>query len=197
LKGLNIDGVGAANNGIQFNTGGVLNVFDCTIKNTLDNGIYVSVLNGMSLLVSNTFISNINSVTNSSGIYLYNGAPFDTLIAVLDHVTVSQTSVGVSLYTDTYPLRAMIKDSEIITNTVGFEAQGIGSSLVYLTLKNLMLTDNQSINLQGNTAVYLSQVVDAAPGSGVHVSSTDHVYCDGTNHFVSGSSPCNGTWAAQ
>jgi hypothetical protein len=35
LKGVAIDGVGAANNGIWFNTGGTLNVFNCTIKTSL------------------------------------------------------------------------------------------------------------------------------------------------------------------
>jgi hypothetical protein len=211
LKGLAIDGVGAANNGIQFNNGGGLNVFDCTIKNTLDNGIYVSVLNPMSLLVSNTFISSVNSVSNSSGIYLYNGATSTNgyLTATIDRVMISDASVGVSVYAGSQQgVDAMVTDSGIVTTigapptpngivptTTAFVVQGI-SGLVFLTLKNVRMSgEGFSLNLKGNTLAYLSQVVET--GGGLNYGDTgaaNHIYCDGTNHVLI---PCTGTWTAQ
>jgi hypothetical protein len=201
LKGLAIDGVGAANDGILFNSGGGLNVFDCTIKNMLDNGIYVSVITPMSLLVSNIFISNINSVTNSSGIYVYNGdsSIISDLIATIDHVVISDASVGISLYTDNGSVDAMVTDSEIVTTrnvssgvgTTAFVAQGIGL-YVSLTLRNIRLPGvGNDLNLKGNTSVYLSQVVEAGAGLGSNFAGTNYIYCDSTNHVLL---TCNGTW---
>jgi hypothetical protein len=193
LKGLAIDGVGTANNGILFNTGAGLNVFDCTIKNTLDNGIYVGVLNGVSLLVSNTFISNVNSETNSSGIYLYNGANGSTsaMTVTLDRVMINDASVGVSAYTTSAPLLATITNSEIATSPTGFVAQG-GTYSVSLVIKNFTWSGGEtSLNLQGNTVVYLSQAV--APNLSYISSGSNYVFCDGTNHV----SACNETWSAQ
>jgi hypothetical protein len=203
LKGLAIDGVGAANDGILFNTGGGLNVFDCTIKNMLDNGIFVSVLNPMSLLVSNTFISNINSAAASSGIYLFNGATSTNgyLIATIDRVMISDSSVGISLYADGNGVEAMVSDSEIVTtlnastSTIAFVAQGIGYD-VFLTARNVRLSGTgQDFYLKGNTLVLLSQVVEGAfylyPGQG---GNNNDILCDGTNHVQI---PCSGTWSAQ
>ena len=200
LKGLAIDGVGTANNGILFNTGAGLNVFDCTIKNTLDNGIYVSVLNPMSLLVSNTFISNINSVTNSSGIYLFNGSNNGGLAATIDRVMISDASVGVSLYADSETLEAMVTDSVIVTTvkgivgTTAFVAQGTGFD-VYLTLRNVKVSGGgNDFDLKGNTSVFLSQVVESESILGSSQTGNYFIGCDGTNHM---SLTCTGTWSSQ
>jgi nitrous oxidase accessory protein NosD len=196
LKGLSIDGVGAANDGILFNTGGGLRVLNCEIKNTLFNGIYVGAISPMSLLVSNTFISNINSQAASSGIYIFNGASgiSANLVATLDHVTVSDASVGVSLYASSHSLLAMFKDSEIVTSTTGFVTQGVSGNLVFLTLKNVGLSGSESVNLQGGTAMYLSQVVELEPGLGAALSGTNSINCDNTNHTQL---QCDAVWATQ
>jgi hypothetical protein len=200
LKGLAIDGVGAANNGILFNTGAGLNVFDCTIKNTLDNGIYVGVLNPMSLLVSNTFISNINSVANSSGIYLFNGSNNGGLAATIDRVMISDASVGVSLYADSEVVEAMVTDSEIVTTITGivgttaFVAQGTGFE-VYLTLRNVKVSGGgNDLDLKGDTSVRLSQVVESGFNLGSSQTGNNLIACDGTNHM---SLTCTGTWSSQ
>ncbi len=205
LKGLNIDGVGAANYGVYLNTGGELNILDCTIKNTLLDGVYTGALATMLLLVSNTYISNVNSQATSSGVYVYSGAgsPNGELTVAFDHVTISDATAGVSLYAGTRIVEAMITDSEIITGvpsggtpTTAFVAQGLVTNVdVHITLKNVRLAgDGNSINLKGNTTMYLSQVAETGGGLGSTFSQTDHVLCDGTNHV---SVTCNGTWSSQ
>lgn len=203
LKGLNIDGVGAANYGVYLNTGGELNILDCTIKNTLLDGVYTGALATMLLLVSNTYISNVNSQATSSGVYVYSGAgsPNGELTVAFDHVTISDATAGVSLYAGTRVIEAIIADSDLITSapsggtpTTAFVAQGTDAN-VHITLKNVRLAgDGNSINLKGSTTMYLSQVAETGGGLGSTFSQTDHILCDGTNHV---SVTCNGTWSSQ
>jgi hypothetical protein len=203
LKGLNIDGVGAANYGVYLNTGGELNILDCTIKNTLLDGVYTGALATMLLLVSNTYISNVNSQATSSGVYVYSGAGSHNgeLTVAFDHVTISDATAGVSLYAGTRVIEAIIADSDLITSapsggtpTTAFVAQGTDAN-VHITLKNVRLAgDGASINLKGSTTMYLSQVAETGGGLGSTFSQTDHILCDGTNHV---SVTCNGTWSSQ
>jgi hypothetical protein len=200
LKGLNIDGVGTAADGILFDTGGTLYVFDCTIKNTIYNGISVSVTAGMSLLVSNTFISNIAGNAGSSGIYVNNGSStYVGVIVTLDHVTISDSQNDVSLNASGQFIIAMVTDSVLITNeganevnSIGLVTQGTGPN-VYVTLKSVKFPGyGESVNLISNTELSVSQVVEsgllASSMSGPNIT----VLCDGTNHI---SFNCTGTWA--
>jgi hypothetical protein len=199
LKGLNIDGVGTAADGVLFNAGGALYVFDCTIKNTIYNGISVSVTAGTALLVSNTFISNIAGNAASSGIYVNNGSStYVGVIVTLDHVTISESQNDVSLNASGQFIIAMVTDSVLITNEVANEVNSIGLvtqgtvANVYITLKSVKFPGyGESVNLKSNTELSVSQVVE----SGLLDSSTSGanitVLCDGTNHI---SFNCTGTW---
>src|ERR1700722_15843009 len=54
LTGLEIDGAGAAYNGIVFADGGTLEIADCVIRNFTQSGIVVGVGSTLSLLISNS-----------------------------------------------------------------------------------------------------------------------------------------------
>ena len=124
LQGLTIDGAGSAGDGILFSSGGSLKVLNCSIRNFLNNGVYVRSLSGMSLLVSNTLITNVKSGVNSSGIYFYNGSNGSLSVATLDHVIFSDNTIGISLYAIGGPVEAMISDSNIIISSEGLVTQG-------------------------------------------------------------------------
>jgi hypothetical protein len=189
LIGLAIDGVGTANNGVLYNSGSTLKVLNCSIKNTLSNGIYVGALNSMSLFVSHTFMSNIsNSSQSSSGVYFYNGG-VNAIVATLDHVTVIDSHVGVSLYATGGNVEAMITDSEIATSVVGFVAQGQSSTAtVNVILSNAKISDVVlAVQPMGYTTAYLSQIVQTSyPGnSGIATLGTNNsLYSDNTNHLA-------------
>jgi hypothetical protein len=189
LIGLAIDGVGTAADGILYNSGGTLKVLNCSIKNTLSNGIYVGALNSMSLFVSHTFMSNINNSTqSSSGVYFYNGG-VNAIVATLDHVTVIDSHAGVSLYATGGNVEAMITDSEIATSVVGFVAQGQSSTAtVNVLLRNAKISDVAlAIQPMGYTTAYLSQIVQTSyPGNfGIAVLGTNNsLYSDNTNHLA-------------
>jgi hypothetical protein len=200
LIGLAIDGVGTANNGVLYNSGSALNVLNCSIKNTLDNGIYVGALNSMSLFVSHTLMSNVGHAATSSGVYFYNGG-VNGIVATLDHVTVTDSSVGVSLYATGGSVEAMITDSEIATSQVGFTAQGqSNTSTVNVTLRNGKVSPYIVVlNLQGYTTAYLSQVVQMQGTSSLGITSSgtnNSIYSDNTNHLTSTCCAIN-TWSTQ
>jgi hypothetical protein len=188
LKGLAIDGVNLANNGIWLNTGGNLDVFNCSIKNTLTNGIYVgSALSSMTLLVSNVVISNVFSTETSSGIYVYNGTS-GLNYAVLDHVTISDSAIGVWLIAQVGPVESIITDSEITSGATGFNLQGTsGSASIEAVFKNDKLAFLQTgFSEKGYSSIYLSQVTETPSDSyGVNPSgASNYIYSDNTNHLA-------------
>jgi len=204
VQGLLIDGSGVGADGILFNTGGSLKVFDCTIKNFLYNGIYVGALNGMSLLVTNTVITGISSTANSSGVYFYNGSSAGLSVAALDNLTLSDNSVGISLYAIGGPVEALISNSQILNSPVGLVTQGLSSNTAAVTVAlkgdRFNLT-TQGIHLAGYTAAYLSQVTQfTAPGLTLGISmdgAGNSALADGTNHFTSTPGVTFGTWISQ
>jgi hypothetical protein len=203
LQGLTLDGAGSAANGVLFNTGGSLKVLNCSIRNFLSNGVYVRVKSGMSLLVSNTFITNIKSGENSSGIYFYNDSSGGFSVATLDHVMLSDNTIGISLYAISGPVEAMISDSEIIISSEGLVTQGINSNnSVSVALRNIKFNvESIGIELAGYSTAYLSQVTEmTVPGFtiGITTSGTGNsLFSDGTNHFTTSPGVSFQTWAYQ
>jgi hypothetical protein len=197
LKGLTIEGVGTAADGVSFNTGGGLNVFNCTIKNTKDNGIYVSVITGMTLLVSNTFISNVNAAPASSGIYVYDGSPSNSngnVSVTLDHLIIDSTNNGLSLYANSRHVVVHFSNGVISNGGNAFTAQGTEDQwFAYLTLRNIQLSNNtNSINLLGYTFLFLSQVIEGNFDESYNTQGSGNtIYCDGTNHIAFS---CGQTW---
>jgi hypothetical protein len=97
LKGLEIDGAGAAYNGIVFNSGGSLTVTDCTVQkfvgtNTTGNGILIQPTSGtMSFVISNTTVSN----NGFMGIFYLPPSGSPSINGVIDHVVATGNSNGI------------------------------------------------------------------------------------------------------
>jgi hypothetical protein len=193
LEGLAIDGAGAGSEGIEFDTGGGLKVLNCSIKNTADNGIFVEAFSPMSLLVSNTYISE----TSAAGIYIYfndTGSPASTVFATLDHLMVSDVNAGVSVLAMN-PVHVTVTNSEFVVptgNNAAFAAQGFGSN-VYLWVKDVNVSGGgYSAFLKGNTTLYLSHFME--PGLAYSQTGTNNVVCDGTNLTAI---VCGSQWSTQ
>jgi hypothetical protein len=193
LHGLTLSGTGSGGDGILFNSGGALEVIDSTISNFIYNGIYVGALAGMSLVVQNTIILNISQGGNASGIYLVNSTSSKSIVANLDHVTLSNNDNGITMFATGGSIYTGVSNTQI-ANTLdyGIHAQGTGGvnfNQAYATLKNVTFnspasTSSVSIYLSGNSTAYLSQVTQIPLNAGVVLSDTvDNVaFSDGTNH---------------
>jgi hypothetical protein len=193
LEGLAIDGAGVGSEGIEFDNGGGLKVLNCSIKNTVDNGIFVEAFSAMSLLVSNTFISE----TSGAGIYIYfndTSNPASTLFATLDHLIVSDTNSSVSVLAMN-PVHATVTNSEFVVptgNNAAFATQGFGSN-VYLWVKDVNVSGRgYSAFLKGNTTLYLSHFME--PALAYSQTGTNNVVCDGTNLTAI---VCGSQWSTQ
>jgi hypothetical protein len=200
LKGLAIEGVGAANYGVWFNTGNILNVLDCSIKNTLIDGIYVgAALNSAELFVSNTFISHINSSQTSAAIYFLNESQIQST-ATLDHVTITDSSYGVWVLAETAPIQAMTTDSEIATTVFAFWIQGTSTATADAVFKNDKLSSvGTGFYADGYTKIYLSQIVqtgDSGFGILAKAAVPNAIFSDNTNHLGT-IGPTVSDWATQ
>jgi hypothetical protein len=104
LRGLNIDGLGTASNGIVFNSGGGLTVTDCVIRHfagggtTTGNGILIQPTTGsMSFLISNVIASD-NGYT---GVYFFPASATPSANGEIDHVTAINNGWGIAINSQT------------------------------------------------------------------------------------------------
>jgi len=92
LRGLTIDGTGAAQTGIQFNTGASLTVKDCIIRHVTGFAIAFLPNATSNLLVSNTLVAD-----NGDGI-MVNPTGSGTVTAILNRVEMNNNGRGITLF---------------------------------------------------------------------------------------------------
>lgn len=209
IRGVVLDGFGIANNtGIQFNSGGSLNVQDSVIRNFANYGIVISPAAAASALISNTTVTDVNVSANSSaGIALVANA--GSLLATLDHVTLRNNYNGFTSKAIGASIQALIKDSVIDNSAnIGVDLTGPRSGNTIITsavLRNVTLTVGTSsgIVVNANATVYLSQVTATSlvqGGGNTSLGFTDissKFTSDGTNHLM-GSVPASiPSWSTQ
>jgi hypothetical protein len=208
IIGVVLDGTAIANtNGIQFNSGGSLNIQDCVIRNFTNNGIVISPTATASVLISHTTVSDVNVSANSSaGIALFANA--GSLLATLDHVTLRNNYNGFTALAIGGSIQALIKDSVIDNSAnIGVNLTGPNNNQIITSavLRNVALTVGTSSGIVVNRSatVYLSQVTATSlvQGSGnTALAFTDvssKYVSDGTNHLM-GSVPSNiPSWSTQ
>jgi hypothetical protein len=162
LTGLEIDGAGAAYNGIVFNTGSSLTINDCIVKdivinnnhpNVTGNGILIQPLSGtVSFVITNTVASNNGSI----GINYLTPNASATATGVLDHVvTANNANTGIQINTVAgNGLTTVAISNSIVSNNPSYgiaiadDNEG-SSSLPVLTVS----IDNTAINGNGDTGL--------------------------------------------
>jgi hypothetical protein len=203
LKGLEIDGAGAAYNGIVFNSGSSLTIADCDIENIsynggavhTGNGILIQPSGGLTFSVTNTTLAN-----NGANGLLYNAVAGVTVNGTIDHVkATSNTGSGIQIfmYYQTAGEVTVAISSSLLSNNQG---DGIGINFShytaqgYITLDNLTVTGNQTKGIHADGAnpqsfLLLSRSVVQGPASqGIdnQMTSTTHFFSFGDNYIDSG-----------
>jgi hypothetical protein len=209
IRGVLLDGFGIANStGIQFNSGGGLNVQDSMIRDFANYGIVVSPTAAASVLIANTTVTDVNVSANSSaGIAVFANA--GSLLATLDHVTLRNNYNGFTTRAIGGSIQALVKDSLIDNSAhIGVDLTGPSNGNSIITsavLRNVTLTVGTSsgIVVNSNATVFLSQVTATSlfQGTGnTALAFTDissKYTSDGTNHLM-GSVPSNiPSWSTQ
>jgi len=153
LRGLSIDGLGAAGAGIRALSVGKLVIEHCAIQNIAGHGIdFESSTNPSHMLVSDsTIANNINASSGASGVY--HAAAYGTV--ALDRVRVTGNNIGVQVRASTLSIR----DSTISGNAQ-VNVKLIAANASRIDIDNSLIADSVAgtgIHSQGLVAsVYVS-----------------------------------------
>jgi len=96
LRGLTFDGLGTGLSGVLVNTGGTVQIEDCTINNFMTAGInFTPTVAGSQLHVTNTKIRRCGASPNGGGIFIN---PSAAATATIDHVLLEYNVVGLKVF---------------------------------------------------------------------------------------------------
>jgi hypothetical protein len=142
IIGVVLDGTGlSGTTGIQFLSGGSLNVRDSTIRNFASDGIYFAASGSTRLSVSNTLISD----NGGNGID-FTPAGSGTSIGVLDHVDMENNGndgLVVSTVSSTLTINVTVSDSVIANNgSAGIADVSGGGAPVNVMVRNSTIANN-------------------------------------------------------
>jgi hypothetical protein len=153
LRGLVIDVLNSAANGIHFNTGAALHVQNCLIKNVRGSGgigINFTPSASSDLMVTDTTVIN-NNAFNGIGIQV-NPTGSGLVRTTLNRVTVEQNNTGIKVdaSSSTGTLRTTVRDSVVSTNSgTGLWTRAPGSAAATTLVVNSSVNQN---GLDGITA---------------------------------------------
>jgi hypothetical protein len=203
LTGLEIDGAGAAYNGIVFNSGTSLTVSGCIVKDfvgsngTTGNGIMIAPTSGM---VDFTIVNTIALNNGSAGIHYLPASGSATATGAIDHVITANNANGTAV-----DLSAASAGSVAVTisNSIANNNTSDGIVTASATATVTVTADRDEINSNGtgvgvgaNTTVLLSRSVIAKnsaygiSNAGTAASSQDNrIAGNGNSNAVQGSSP--------
>jgi hypothetical protein len=166
LRGLTVEGLGVAANGVNFVSGARLTISNCTIRNFTNAGILILPQNGltsMKFLISDTLVTDNNdgiSVTRASG-------STAALRGVIDHVTASNNDgYGIKIYDDfnnpSTTAYFAISNTQASNNVEGVNLRSSNTTPISATIDNTQLNNNQAYGLAatgGAVTVLLSRNV--------------------------------------
>jgi hypothetical protein len=211
LNGLEIDGAGAAYNGIVFNTGGSLTITNCTLQNFVSDGVDITTGNGILMRpTSGTFaftITNTSASNNGlSGIEYFPQSGSPSANGVIDHVVATANDFGVSIdsapgsltilaisdtnvsnndngiyITQNGPAEVLIADSHVDNNYVDGVFVG-GNVPATVVLRNVTINQTpMPIEMGGFSTIYLSQVTTVIASG---FTNSGGITSSGTNNAV-------------
>jgi hypothetical protein len=202
LNGLEIDGAGAAWNGIQFNSGGNFTVSNCVLGNFVNppppnqnngNGIQVFPTSPgtFTIDINNTVVSN----SGNAGIFYASPSGVSNAYISIDHVAAAKSG-GVSGMLFGTPAATggstyVSVSNSVASNNLGSGIQAGGTGMI-LAIDNTVISgnghggsfDTSGIFASGFTHVQLSRSSISGNKYGIRNSTDDHTfYSYGDNHI--------------
>ncbi|WP_158818594.1 right-handed parallel beta-helix repeat-containing protein [Methylocapsa sp. S129] len=151
LRGLNIDGLGTASNGVMFNSGAGLTIVDCVIRHFGGNGVYLSISQATTkLLISNTIASD-----NTAGVEINTSGSSALIEGTLDHVTLDNNGSGIHIFNDPGATQLAISNS-VITGSPYGGVYVYGSKQTIVSIDSSQISNNLDPGVEAdNSAVIL------------------------------------------
>jgi hypothetical protein len=200
LTGLEVDGAGAAYNGIVFNSGSSLTVSNCIVKDfvgsngTSGNGIMIAPTSGT---IDFTIVNTTALNNGSAGIhYLPASGSSAAAIGAIDHVTAANNAIGmaVDLSAASAGSAAVTISNSIANNNTGegiVTASATGTVTVTVD-RDEVSSNGTGVSVGANTTVLLSRSVIATnsaygiSNSGTAASSQDNRISGNGNSNIHG-----------
>ncbi len=182
LRGLSIDGVGAANNGVVFSAGGSLDIANCVIRRFTQAGVSLMTPGASNFNISDTLLSG-----NANGVSLLAGGAMTGVIQRT--VANNNTGNGISIKAKVSGLKVTIQDSTASNNGangVYFTALVAGSQ-VAITRSAMNSNAMAGLLVDGGLAIvkaYLSQSTAYANDQNVGTIGQGTVLTLGNNSLV-------------
>ena len=201
LTGLEVDGAGAAYNGIVFNSGNSLTVNNCIVKDfisadgTSGNGIMIAPTSGT---VDFTIVNTIALNNASAGIHYLPASGSAAATGAIDHVLAANNAIGMAVdLSGTSGGSAAVTISNSVANNNGSDgvvtASATGTVIVTVD-RDEVSSNGTGVSVGANTAVLLSRSVIAKnttygiSNSGTAASSEDNrIAGNGNGNVVQGS----------
>ena len=152
LRGLTIDGLGIATNGIVFNSGKSLTVDNCVIRNNTNNGIAFVPNASSKLVMSDTFIANN---TGGNGIAVVPSGS-GTVTAIFNRVEADNNGDGILVDSTSYlgtAFNATVSDSVVADNSgAGLKVNSNGTGFSVMMFHSVAANNGTGLIAQGNSA---------------------------------------------
>jgi len=180
LHGLTLEGGGTGGNyGVYLTSAGKLDIVDCIIRDYAVGGIEILASNLTDISVTDSYISH-----NVAGVYLQSSPSSNDIMAVLDHVTLTDNGYGVQFYAQA-PIETTISNSTIDYSATAGIAAGGNNAGPTVNLSNITMHDNfYGMLINSDTTMTLSHVNDYFSG-GMYFNGTGiNVTSDDTSHVV-------------
>jgi hypothetical protein len=200
LTGLEVDGAGAAYNGIVFNSGNSLTVSNCIVKDfisadgTSGNGIMIAPTSGS---VDFTIVNSVALNNASAGIYYLPVSGSAAATGAIDHVTAANNAIGIAIdlsATSGGSAAVTISNSTANNNTGDGVITASAAGTVTVTADRDEISSNGTgVGVGANTTVLLSRSV-IANNSTYGISNAGTAASSEDNRIAgNGSSDINGT----
>jgi hypothetical protein len=198
LIGLEIDGAGAAYNGIVVNSAGNLTVTNCTLQNFVNGGGYNTILIQPSSGTINFTIANTTASNNDwVGVYYYPASGSPTARGVIDHVVADANTFGIGVNPQnasggTAVLAVSNSIASDNTNT-GIFVEGESSAPAKASLDNVSVSANGTgVAVAGVSTVFLGRSVITGNDTGVTNTTSPNTFYSMQNNVILGNSSRDG-----
>ncbi len=208
LTGLEIDGAGAAYNGIVFNSGGNLVVRNCVLKDVVrangdfsgatGNGILIAPASGT---ITFTIVDTIVTNSAEAGITYYLPSGSATATGVIDHVVATGSGAGIAAITSAASgssAAISISNSVLSNNTGGSGVVAVApQGSIVMTLDNDEISNSYGLlNEDANSTIVLGRsTITNNSNYGLYNTGTidtfqnNQIYANGNSNAVLGNAP--------
>jgi hypothetical protein len=213
LTGLEIDGAGAAYDGIVFNSGSSLTVTNCVVQNMVQdqnadantgNGILLQPTSGtIDIAITNTTVSNNGNV----GLSYYPASGLPTVNGIFDRITATANQYGINVDSSNASggTTSISLTNSIASNNSSFGISAFdGSTAMGVLIDNVNASSNYvGIDATGPAKIVLGHsIVTNNADFGIYNSSSptfytyqnNEIYLNGNSNAVGGSALTNVTY---